>query len=152
MKNLLLKIFTCIFVLGACFYLMTTCDCNAPLRNKMLNYYTQESNYQQLTGRIISIKYFDDVDELFIEIDILTENHNFPLNATTGYGEFDIVDWSNYQFLLQEKEIIVFTSAPMYFYNGHILPIVKLEKNNQEFLSLSCGMDNYCNWIKKTFD
>lgn len=135
-----------------CILCLVSCDFDAPLRNKMLSYYSQEENYFQLTGEIKSIEYKDEIDELFLEIDLLGDKHQFPVNAETGYGEFAFVNWSNYDFSLQEDDVIVFSSASMYFYNGHILPIVHFEKNGYEYLSLTDGVENYIEWIQETFN
>ena len=141
---MLLSSFICIFALASCNF-------NAPLRNKMLDYYSQEENYLQLNGRIMSLQYNEGNDELFLEIELNGDNHSFPTNAETGYGEFALVSWSMYDFSLQENDVVAFSSAPMYFYNGHVLPIVQLEKNGQEYLSLTAGINRYTEWIKNKF-
>ena len=39
----------------------------------------------------------------------------------------------------------------MYFYNGHYLPIVHIEKDEKEYLSFEVGKQNYLKWIEETF-
>ena len=130
---------------------VVSCDFNAPLRNRMLNYYTEDSNYVLLVGEIKNIKYSKDNKKIFLEINIITSDHNIPTNSTTGYGEFAIINWDNYQLPINVGDDVVFTTAPMYFYDGHFLPIVHLEKDGQEYLSFSDGKEDYCNWIKESF-
>jgi hypothetical protein len=132
--------------------LLVSCDFNAPLRNKMINYYSQDSNYSDLTGVIRSIKPVKGTDELFLEIDLLSENPDFSCNLETGYYEFVLVNRSAKDYDLKVNDTIVFTSAPMYFYNGHILPIIRIERNDSELLSFDAGKESYLNWIKSTFD
>ena len=146
MKKILVLSF-CLF----CIFYHISCDFNAPLRNKMLNYYSNEENYVELQGEIKAIEYKSELDELFLEIDLIGDKHNFPLNEETSYGEFVLVYWSSYEFSLQENDIITFVSAPMYFYNGHNLPVVRLEKEEEEHLAFSEGHISYLEWIKETF-
>lgn len=139
------------FLCVICFLSLNACDFNAPLRNKMLDYYRQDDNYVQLQGRIKTIEYLKDIDELRVEIEIMDENHQFPYIGADRCGKFAIVNWSSYGFVLKEKDDIVFTSAPLYFYNGHIWPVVAIESDGEEYLPFSAGKDNYLNWIQKTF-
>ena len=118
----------------------------------MLNYYSQEENYFELQGEIKTIEYKTEFNELLLEIDLLGDKHDFPLNAETGYSEFVLVHCSNYELSLQENDIIAFVSAPMYFYNGHVLPVVQLKKGREEQLTFSEGQSNYINWIKEVFE
>ena len=136
----------------ACILLLVACDFNAPLRNKMINYYAQDDVYYELQGQIASIEYNKDTDILFLEIDLESNNYDFPINAETEYCEFNIVNWSAYEFNLKTNDVVVFWSAPMRFYNGHRPPIVGLRKNDVQYISLEDGKDNYINWIKEKFD
>lgn len=133
-------------------FLLSSCDFNAPLRNKMVDYYSENENYIELYGVVVSINIIESTKENILEIDILTENHNFPINAETGYGEFVIVNYDQYDFDLEASDEIIFKSASMYFYNGHYLPIISLEKNGEILLTFSEGKENYLKWIKKTFN
>lgn len=136
----------CILVVIFC----NACDINAPLRNKMVAYYSQDKNYFELSGTVKSVEYREDIDELFIEMDILTDEHHFPLNGD-GYGEFTVVNWSKLSFHLEINDTIALTSAPDYFYNGHILPIVSVKKGDDEYLSFAKGKANYLSWIHTSF-
>ena len=124
------------------------CDFNAPLRNKMLNYYNQDENYSQLIGVVKAMEYFEESERLFIEIDFSTEN-DFPENAVTGYGEFVLIGGLVDESDLCIDDTITFLSAPMYFYNGHQLPIVYLEKEGEILLPFDEGKEEYLNWIKQ---
>lgn len=132
--------------------LLSSCDFNAPLRNKMVDYYSENINYIELYGVIVSINIIESTQENILEIDILTENHSFPINTETGYGEFVIVSYDQYDFDLEANDEIIFNSAPMYFYNGHYLPITSLEKSGEILLTFCEGKESYLMWIKKSFN
>ena len=147
MKKVLVFLLCIIFV-----GVIVSCDVNAPLRRKMLAYYNNDSNYSELTGRIVTASYSSIDDILLLEVDILTESHDYPLNAETGYGEFAIVYWSAQDYHLYENDIIQFSSAPMYFYNGHVLPAVSLHHEEKELLAFAEGKESYIKWINANFE
>jgi len=127
-----------------------SCDYNAPLRRKMIGYYTQDDVYVHLSGTVVSIEEQD--DWTLVIIDILTENHGFSLNTATGYGEFVIISGNTLVVSLCVGDVIEFTSAPFYFYSGHRWPIVALRRNGEELLSFEQGRIDYLRWIRETFD
>ena len=120
-----------------------SCNFNAPLRNKMFDYYSNNDNYVELQGIVIS------PENSFgrMEIDILTESHGFPVNAQTGYGEFE----SGAIYELTSGDKITFISSPMYFYNGHVLPIMALKKDDVVLLEFEDGKKMYLEWIEENF-
>lgn len=132
-------------------FLLSSCDFNGPLRNKMLDYYNKDDNYIELEGLVKNIEHHKDWDELVVQIEILTEEHQIPYINETNICEFVIVNWSKYSFKLEVDDCVVFVSAPYYFYNGHILPIVSLQQGECDCLSFEDGKGNYIDWIKDTF-
>lgn len=136
------SILTLIALLISCMFL-SSCDFNAPLRNKMLDYYSNNDNYVELQGIVVS----PENSYGRMEIDILTESHGFPLNAQTGYAEFEVS--AIYELAPGDK--ITFVSAPMHFYNGHILPIMALEKDGVVLFNFEDGKESYLNWIEENF-
>ncbi len=139
MKKTLSTILTFVFILLA----FCSCNFNTPLRKKMLEYYSDDDNYVELQGSVIS----PENDRGYMEIDILTESHGFPLNAQTGYGEFE----SGLIYNLNPGDEITFISAPMYFYNGHVLPIMALKKDEVVILAFEDGKSSYLAWIEESF-
>ena len=62
---------------------LSACDFNAPLRNKVVEYYSDDDNYVRLTGIVVS-----KTDDWILEINILTEEHNIPYtnNGASMFG------------------------------------------------------------------
>jgi hypothetical protein len=125
---------------------------NAPLRNKMVDYYSKNESYSVLQGKVSSVKIQEDIREIHIMVDILTPGHDFPLIPRTNLGEFVIVDYTVEETSISVGDEIEFTSAPMYFYNGHDLPVVSLRIGDTEILSFEEGKERYLSWVKHTFD
>ncbi len=115
---------------------------NAPLRKHMIEYYSDDSNYINLNGIIVSI----DTSEW--EIDITTEDSNF---TGEGYEKFDVMLYMDFIDEMKIGDEISFVTAPMCFYNGHISPIVALEKNGKTYLTFEDGKECYLQWIDETF-
>ena len=116
--------------------LLFSCDFNAPLRKKMIKYH--------LDGVVISI------NDIILEIDILTPNHVFPIN-TNGYQRFIAINADSYIVDLSEGDEISFTSAPMHFYNGHYLPIISIKKGDTVYMTFEEGKKLYLEFINTVF-
>ena len=119
---------------------LSGCDIDGPLRKKMIDYYTNDSNYNMYDGKII------DVDKELCCVKIVCENDDLP-NQTyyTIYGNRSIYD------RLQSNDEVIFYSSPMYFYNGQNLPIVYLEKQSEVLLEFEDGKNNLLEDIRITF-
>ena len=137
------KIIFCLFLIIN-IVLTTSCDFSAPLRNKMLDYYSVDENYIELTGIIISI----DADRNLLRIKILSEDASI---WESGSAEFFLVDYSERDYNLNIDDEIVFTTATMLFYNGHDMPIISLEKDGEVLLSFDEGKEMYLDYIKDRF-
>ena len=132
-------------------FVLICCDYNKPLREKMLSYYEQDANYEVMNGKIKSLRYIEKQDKLLLQIEVLSDNQ-VSYNQSKSYCDFVLVNWSYYEIELKVDDEITFTSAPMYFYNGYVLPIIHIELNQVQLLSFAEGKENYIDWIKKTFD
>lgn len=147
MKKILISIASLLSIL-----FLFGCDFNAPLRNQMLAYYGNDDNYAETVGTVKSTRYKADTDELFIEMK-LNENGVYEqcINAHTGFVEFVLVNFSNYEIDLNVGDTASISSAPMYFYNDHIMPIVALSEGDTEYISFEEGKNAYLFWIEETF-
>lgn len=139
MKKLLIFLSCCLIPL------IMACDCNGPYRKRMLNYYSNDSNYAELNGTIVQIQ-----NDHTLEIKILTEGHNFP-TYNEGYQVFGLYTSSVNDYDITEGDNITFISAPDYFYDGHQLPIVALSKSEEQYLSFESGKNEYLRWIQEEF-
>lgn len=117
----------------------------------MLDYYSNDSNYEELTGVITSKEY----DKRYgLAIDITSNSQTFTLYREVGC-EIVKVNWVfalySHRYLYDDLSVgdtIVFTSASMVFYNGQLLPIVALEKDGQVLIPFEEGKAAYIDWIK----
>lgn len=92
------KVLCIIVILSVVF--LCACDYNASLRNKMVDYYSENENYSVLQGKVSSVKLQEDIREIHIMVDIVTPGHDFPLSPRTNLCEFVIVNYTE-----EEKSI-----------------------------------------------
>ncbi len=140
MKKLIAILMCCLVpLISACDFL------NGPYRKRMLEYYSVDSNYVTLTGKIVDITY-----DCVLEIEILTEEHNFPTYGSSSMS-FQLYTSKASDYGLDIGDIITFTSAPEIFYDGHNLPIVSLSRGEEQFFTFETGKKEYLEWIREEF-
>lgn len=137
---LLISIFCLILII----FSLTSCT-NEMYQKRMLEYYSEDSNFVELTG-IVKEKNQNNT----LTVEVLTKSAEFELyNMEVG----DFMLYTNVEILdnIELEDEIAFTSAPRQFYDGHKWPIVALSKGGQKLLSFEEGKENYINWIKNDF-
>ena len=129
-----------LFSMLAFLMVLSGCDVDGPLRKKMLDYYSDDDNYANYVGTIVS------VDKEHCYVEIVCQDDEMP-NQTqyTIYGESSIYD------TLRPDDEVILCSSPMYFYNSHNLPIVYLEKQSEVLLEFEEGKENLLEDIRNTF-
>ena len=132
--------------------LLSTCSCNmsAPVYNEMLEYYSDETHYEVLTGEIARIENND-----LISLEITSHSPHFT-SQVIGTIRFRIynIDESIKSTIVQNLsigDIITITSAPRYFYSSHDFPILSIQKNNLSLLDFDEGKSSLLEWIEVTF-
>ena len=116
--------------------------CNQPLRNRMLEKYSNNDNYVCLSGEVIRI------DDNYIEI--RCEELSNYLSYEDDLCSYYI--YSDNTINLFVRDLIDFVTVPFHFYNGHRLPIVELKKNGDTLLTFDEGKENLIDWVNTTFD
>ena len=132
----------CVFLISVvCVLLFISCNFNEPLRNKMIDYYSKNTNYVVLSGEIVEF------NQNYVKIKCE------ELNNYISY-EDEICDYYIYSKQLIELSIgaqITFTTGPFHFYNGHKLPIVELKLDGNTLLSFEEGKENLIDWVNVNF-
>ena len=131
-----------------------SCDVNKPLRQKMIKYYSNNENYQELFVELKSIEIIEEIDELRVIVKVLSGNNEFIEYSSNKECEFVLVNSSKMESIVRELQVndtFYIVSAPMYFYNGHILPILSIRHKDNLLLLLEEGKDNYLGWVNEKF-
>ena len=136
-----LIITVCVF--SACNMPFASCTAKR-LRKSMTEYYSNNENYSQLEGKIISVG----AEKLLI--DVISSNGEFSFREGINSDYFMLTNIDSFD--LKCGEVITFTSAPKQFYDGHHFPIVAIEKDGVVLLDFETGKANLLNWIENDFN
>ena len=129
-------IFTIIFVMSSC----NTAD--------KYDYYSKKENYINVTGTLTSIKYSSDLTTLYLEFentDPVLDDSCFKI-----VGQNVLLAQSNgIDITLEIGERVTFVTAPMYFGDGYVMPIVALSAGGKCFLEFEDGYSNLLIWLSR---
>ena len=115
------------------------------IQKQMIDYYSNDDNYTYLSGEVVKLK------EDIIYVNIITENSDFKMYVTNDL-DFILYANNNLYDIIFVGDIVTFCSAPEYFYDSYILPIVYLEKEETVYLTFEEGKNNLLNWIDENIN
>lgn len=121
-------------------------SCTSCKRTK-LQYYSQKENYITAEGTVAFIAYNDDSSFVTYSLDNVTpffDDRGFKLVG----DNLVIAQENGIDELIKVGDTIKFVSAPKYFGDGYIFPIVALSKDDRVFLEFEEGYSNLIQWIK----
>ena len=128
-----------------CILLVSLCSCSS---SEMISYYSHKEHYISVIGTVSYINYSEDTTALYIGF-----SEMYPTLDDTCFkicGEnFEIVKANKIDDKLTIGEQIIFITAPMYFGDGYIMPIVALSINGEDLLNFEEGYENWIDWLSK---
>lgn len=134
-----------IVIIAACILLVSLCSCSSAKQSK---YYSQRENYISVTGTVSHIKYNEDSTALYVafsEMSPVLDDKNFKI-----VGEnLEIVKANKIDDKLKIGEEITFITAPRYFGDGYVMPIVAISINGEVLLDFEVGYENLLDWLSK---
>ena len=115
--------------------------------SKMMEYYTQEDHYLYATGIVSHLQYNSDGSVLYLGFSELSPA--FDDNTFKIVGEnIPIVKNNGIDQSLALGDEVIFITAPKYFGDGYVMPIVAIAANGVEFLKFEEGYQNFLTWLK----
>ena len=121
------------------------CSCNS---SGTIEYYSQKENYISVTGTVSSIKYNEEATALYIDFSELS-----PILDDTCFkivGEnLEIVKANRIDDKLKIGEQITFVTAPKYFGDGYVMPIVAISISGENMLGFEEGYKNLIDWLSE---
>jgi hypothetical protein len=114
---------------------------------KMKSYYSEKNNYVNATGIVTHIAYSEDGSALYFGISDL--NPKFDDISFKIVGENLLIAQQNG---IDEKvemgDEVDFITAPRYFGDGYVMPIVGISVEGEELLGFEEGYVNLQNWLE----
>ena len=117
-------------------FLMSACD--SP---EMKGYYLQKDHYIEATGTIIHIKYNENQDELYLGFSDLEPTFDDVDFKIVG-DNLSVVQQNGIDEKIELGTSVEFITAPRYFGDGYVMPIVGLTVDGEELLSFDEGYEN----------
>ena len=122
-------------------FLMSACD--SP---EMKGYYLQKDHYIEATGTIIHIKYNENQDELYLGFSDLEPTFDDVDFKIVG-DNLSVVQQNGIDEKIELGTSVEFITAPRYFGDGYVMPIVGLTVDGEELLSFDEGYEIFMDWL-----
>ena len=113
---------------------------------KLYNYYSDKDNYISLTGTVSYINYSEDNDALYLEFDDMSIQLSDNYFKVVG-NNLNILHENLNGGKIQIGDSIIFMTAPRYFGDGYVMPIVSATRDDTVLLSFEQGIENLLSWI-----
>ena len=137
-RNSLLK--SIILITSICILL---CSCTS---SRIIEYYSQKENYISVTGTVSSIKYSEEATALYIEFSELSSVLDDTCFKVVGEN-LEIVKVNRIDDKLKIDKQITFITAPKYFGDGYVMPIVAISISGENLLDFEEGYKNFLDWL-----
>ena len=113
---------------------------------KKQEYYSQKSNYINAAGTVTHISYNEDNTALYLGFSELTPQ--FDDNSFKIVGDnLLIVQERGIDQKIQIGVQVDFITAPKYFGDGYVMPIVAISVKDEKILGFEEGFDNLQKWL-----
>lgn len=136
-KDYLVAIFFTFFA----FLMFASCDIK-----KEYEYYADNNNYISVVGTVSSINQAEDQSVLYLEFDNMSIQLSDNIFKVVGNNLSILQDNLNGK-ELQIGDTLAFVTAPRYFGDGYVMPIVSIKRDDLVLLEFEEGVNNFLRWI-----
>lgn len=112
------------------------------LKNKMLNAYCNDDNYISFFGEVVEISK-EDTSVIIIKCVDLKKY------VDSEDSKYKCIIYSNDSLSMDIGDNIYFTTIPIIFNDGQLIPIVSITINNEIILDITEGKENLINWVNQ---
>ena len=140
MKNHILK---SVIILALLLSLLFLSACYSTREKK---YYSERENYVDATGTITHIAYNEANDVLYLGFSELNPKFDDTSFKIVGKN-LSIVQENGIDDKIAIGDTLEFISAPRYFGDGYVMPIVEVSVNGEELLEFEEGYSNLLEWL-----
>ena len=134
-----------IIIITLCILLVLLCSCNS---SEIIKYYSQKENYISVTGTVSSIKYNEEATALYIDFSELSPVLDDTCFKIVGEN-LEIAKTNKIDGKLKIGEQITFITAPKYFGDGYVMPIVAISISGENLLGFEEGYENLIAWLSE---
>lgn len=109
-------------------------------------YYSERDNYVNATGTVTYISYSDDKNALYLDFSELIPRFDDTCFKIVG-DNLLLVQEKGIDQKIEVGDKVDFITAPRYFGDGYVMPIVAISVNGEELLDFEEGFDNLQKWL-----
>ena len=106
-----------------------------------VDYYSDPANYVTASGKITSVNCDEDNEAVYIEFSELSPSFSDSCFKISGKNYAQIRENGLLE-ALNPGQQITFITAPKYFGDGYVMPIVSITVDDNTYLSFEVGMSN----------
>ena len=140
MKRKVMYLYIAIIV-SVAFLTLVSCD-----TKEMIEYYAEKSNYVSITGTVSYVKLSEDSSALYLAFDDMSRQLSDNCFKVIGDNLIILQDSLGDE-TIQPGDQLEFITAPRYFGDGYVMPIVSIQKDGTELLSFEDGVNNLLAWL-----
>lgn len=133
-----------LFTLSIACIIILLSSCNT---KQEIEYYSNPDNYITAVGTITHIKYNEEQDALYLGLQQIPSEFSDTSFKIVG-ANLLIAQENGIDQKLEIGKQIEFISAPKYFGDGYVMPIVGLSVDGETLLSFEQGYSNWIKWLK----
>lgn len=114
--------------------------------NEKIRYYSQRDNYVCVTGTVSHIKLNEESDSLYLgfsETSPILDDNTFKIVGRN----LEIVRNRGIEEKITIGSQVEFITAPKYYGDGYVMPIVAIFVEGEMLLDFENGYDNWLSWI-----
>lgn len=128
-----------------CLLVLATTSC-ANTNKEKINYYSNEQNYIKITGTIDHVVFDDEQNALYLGFSSLSQKTDDDCFKVVGDAYYIVVANKEY---IQIGATATFVTAPKYYGDGYVMPIVSLSVDGRNVLEYEDGFSSLLDWFKK---
>ena len=114
---------------------------------QMRRYYSEQDNYINATGIVSHIAYNEGNDSLYLAFSELSPTFDDTNFKIVG-DNLTIVQKNGIDEKIKIGDSVEFITAPKYFGDGYVMPIVALSLNGETMLEFETGYENFQKWLR----
>ena len=136
------------FLLSFILFILVLSLSSCTQKGKKVEYYSNEENYIEVSGTINHVVFNDESQSLYIGFSNLSETLDDICFKIVGENYSIIIrEFKNY---VEIGKVATFITAPRYFGDAYVMPIVSLSIDGTQLLEYEEGLSNFLVWLKNS--
>ena len=119
------------------FFALTSCK-----TSEKIDYYSDTANYVTASGTVRHVSRDDDNEVVYLEFSELSPSFSDSCFKISGEN-YELIKENGLFEVLNIGQQVTFKTAPKYFGDGYIMPIVSITIGNNTYLDFEEGTSNY---------